>query len=167
MIDTKMLLAAAEKLQPRLYACGFLFDGSYIGKEEGDCVALIQKKSPPLQEGYFNAIGGKIEEKETPLEAMIREFEEEAGLRIDSWEHFCTFRTESAIVYWFTTQLLRPMVLKSRTAELVSWHLIDRLDKSTLVPNARWLLEMALVGNMGHLGNMWPYEIFEPSEISE
>ncbi len=168
MTGIESLRDAPEKSQPMRYVCGFLFDDYHIGKEGGICVALVQKKYPPRQAGYFNGVGGKIEEDETPVEAMEREFEEEGGLRLlDSWTHFCTFRTESAIVYWFTAHLLRPMVLNSRTSELVNWHLIKRLDTLSLIPNARWLLTMAMVGSEGHLGNAWPYEIFEPSEIPE
>lgn len=43
-------------------------------------VLLIVKERPDWQKGKFNGVGGKIEAGETPIDAMIREFREEAGL---------------------------------------------------------------------------------------
>lgn len=55
------------------YVAGFLFSENLLS------VALIRKEKPAWQKGCLNAIGGKIEENETPFEAMKREFTEEAG----------------------------------------------------------------------------------------
>jgi 8-oxo-dGTP pyrophosphatase MutT (NUDIX family) len=40
---------------------------------------LIRKSKPEWQRGKWNGIGGSIEPGETPLDAMVREFQEEAG----------------------------------------------------------------------------------------
>lgn len=68
------------------YVVGFMFDATMTS------VALIQKQKPAWQAGLLNGIGGKIEAGETPLEAMEREFDEEAGMRgqPDNWKHFCS-----------------------------------------------------------------------------
>lgn len=47
--------------------------------QEGDQVLLINKKRG-LGQGKVNAPGGRIENNETPLEAAIRECEEEVGM---------------------------------------------------------------------------------------
>jgi len=46
-----------------------------------DGVVLIQKSKPDWQRGKWNGIGGSIEEGETPMDAMLREFREEAHIR--------------------------------------------------------------------------------------
>lgn len=49
-------------------------------------VLLILKTHPDFQKGKFNGVGGKIEEGETPLQAMIREFLEETGIATQAYE---------------------------------------------------------------------------------
>lgn len=51
-------------------------------------VLLIQKQRPAWQKGQYNGIGGKLEEGETPLQAMVRECKEEADLDLmeSEWE---------------------------------------------------------------------------------
>lgn len=56
---------------------------TYIQKN--DEVLLIHKKTG-LGAGKINAPGGHIEEGETPLEAAIRETQEEVGLKTDNLE---------------------------------------------------------------------------------
>lgn len=53
-------------------------------------LAIVRKRKPDWQANKLNAVGGKIEEGETPLEAMVREFEEEAGIQTqpEEWEYF-------------------------------------------------------------------------------
>lgn len=55
---------------------------------DGKRTLLIKKNRPEWQKGYYNAIGGKIELNETPLEAIKRETEEESGLIISNWIQF-------------------------------------------------------------------------------
>jgi len=50
-----------------------------------DKVVLIRKRKGTWQEGRLNGIGGTVEEGETFHEAMVREFEEEAGIRKPVW----------------------------------------------------------------------------------
>jgi 8-oxo-dGTP diphosphatase len=50
------------------YVVGFLFNESL------DQIALIRKEKPDWQRGKINGIGGKIEENESPEQAMRREF---------------------------------------------------------------------------------------------
>lgn len=61
------------------YVLGFMFDWN------AEHVVLIQKTKPKWQEGLLNGVGGKIEEGETPYEAMVREFEEETGVKETFW----------------------------------------------------------------------------------
>lgn len=71
---------------------GFLFDPGFFR------VALIRKNKPDWQKGKANGIGGKIEAGETPLVAMAREFEEEAGLTCLDWQQY--LRLDSGTNRW-------------------------------------------------------------------
>ena len=51
------------------YVVGFMFS------EE------ILKNKPDWQAGRLNGVGGKVEPNEYPDQAMVREFEEETGVR--------------------------------------------------------------------------------------
>lgn len=63
------------------YVCGFAFS------EDGDLVYLIEKKRPNWQLGCLNGIGGGVDIDEEPINAMVREFEEETGVttKQDEW----------------------------------------------------------------------------------
>jgi len=56
------------------YVCGFAFS------EGGKFVYLIEKNRPAWQVGCLNGIGGGVDEGEEPIQAIVREFEEEAGV---------------------------------------------------------------------------------------
>ena len=58
------------------YVVGYCFDPYF------EHVVLIEKARPEWQAGKLNGVGGKIEPKETPRRAMVREFQEEAGVYI-------------------------------------------------------------------------------------
>jgi len=60
------------------YVLGFAFDD--LGR-----VALVQKERPAWQSGKLNGLGGHIEPRETALDAMVREFHEEAGVVVPDW----------------------------------------------------------------------------------
>ena len=48
---------------------------------DGESVLLLRRRKPP-NEGLYNAPGGKIEAREDPYEACLREVHEETGLRL-------------------------------------------------------------------------------------
>ena len=64
------------------YVCGFMFSPN------GQTVVLILKKKPDWQRDRLNGIGGSIEAGETPVEAMVREFKEETGVKtsLGDWQ---------------------------------------------------------------------------------
>jgi len=59
----------------RDYVVGFVFD------DNSENIVLIKKNKPDWQVGFYNGVGGKIESNENPIQAMCREFQEEAGVK--------------------------------------------------------------------------------------
>lgn len=63
-------------MNTRYYCLGFIFD------QNRDINLMIEKNRPPAQAGLHNGIGGKLEEGEESIDAMVRECKEETGLDI-------------------------------------------------------------------------------------
>ena len=114
-------------------------------------VALILKKSPAWQAGLFNGIGGKIEDDETPLAAMVREFEEESG--VDSsgsgWRQFCIMEgvipdipNEEFKVYCFCCKDNKVDDVRTQTDEAVV--LCGVHSSQPKVHNLSWLIPLAI-----------------------
>lgn len=125
-------------MKKQQYVAGFLFN------EEFDRVALVRKERPTWQKGFFNGIGGHVEDYEVdmPMKAMIREFFEETGVQVDSWERFCVLEGYDWTVhfYWATGDMSK---LKSTTDEKISVHYLSELDELNVIANLRWLVPMA------------------------
>jgi len=85
------------------YVCGFLFTDPDAAQSHLLQVLLIRKLRPAWQKGYLNGIGGKIEPGETPLEAMNREFEEEAGISGLNWKNDAILTLPNAIIHFFSS----------------------------------------------------------------
>lgn len=124
------------------YTAGFLFT------DDGQFVVLVQKNKPEWQRGLWNAIGGKVEDGETPLECMRREFKEECvfGAHELRWEQFATLRGADWEVHFF------------RAFHPIRWHWTDKnygLETEVVkiwnvrhlpgvIPNLHYLVPMAL-----------------------
>ena len=80
------------------YVVGFVFN------ETMNSVLLIRKNHPEWQSGLLNGIGGKIEEGETPVQAMSREFVEEAGVFVseDGWRPLGILGSDDFVVHCFS-----------------------------------------------------------------
>ncbi len=78
------------------YVVGIIWDEDFE-----NCV-LIRKNRPDWQAGKMNGVGGKIENNEIPLSAMIRECKEESGLDIQYWFELGSKNVNDGILYYFT-----------------------------------------------------------------
>ncbi len=77
-----------------------------ILNEKLDKILLLKKtKSPEGLEGKMigklNFIGGKLEYDETPLEGIIRECNEETGLKIKNWQYIIELNAKFGRVFVF------------------------------------------------------------------
>lgn len=93
------------------YVLGFAFDLN------GD-VTLIRKNRPEWQAGKWNGVGGHRNGAETGPEAMVREFEEEAGVKThpEQWRLAGSMRADGAwrvLVYTCTERLWGRVVTKT------------------------------------------------------
>jgi 8-oxo-dGTP pyrophosphatase MutT (NUDIX family) len=115
------------------YVEGFLF--------VDERVLLIEKQRPSWMKNLWNGVGGHIEEGETDLEAMRREFREETGTVIDNWEHFATLRSSDFEVVFYRVFLPECPPVQQTTDEAIYWW--NTNDLPNTIPNLKWLVPMA------------------------
>ena len=130
------------------YCLGFAFD------VRGN-VALIRKNRPEWQAGKLNGIGGHVEERESPIDAMVREFREEAGLEIpfDQWERFALMEGVGVRVDCFRAldvNLVGKVETKTDERIIVMNHNFVQADDS-VIPNLRWLVPAAFDRTVSHI----------------
>lgn len=129
------------------YVAGFAFDDS-------NRVLLVRKKVPRWQAGLLNGVGGKIEEGETPGQAMAREFGEETTCETHEsrWKCFCVEGHPDYEVHFFKASLTVDEVLHTMTKtvndvdEELRWMFVNLLIAgacSTTIGNLHWLIPMA------------------------
>lgn len=114
-------------------------------------VALILKKTPPWQCGYYNGIGGHIEEDETPEQAMTREFQEEAGCTVSRWEQKLILTPVPDVMVHVFVAYGVPEYVRSTGAERVRVFRLDALPKN-IIPNVPLILGFILGDKGGFNG---------------
>lgn len=122
------------------YTLGLVFDDQLLN------VLLIRKNRPAWQAGKLNGVGGKLEAGETPLEGMVREFQEETGLATaaSQWRPFGRLEADHAMIHCFKMRTPRIHDARSTTDEHLEIVPIDlgllrregQSNLATLVANA-------------------------------
>lgn len=122
------------------YVLGFMFSNSL--KE----VALIKKTKPLWQVGFLNGIGGKVENDECFMDAMIREFEEEAGLKTisNNWTFFARMSKidDWSIGCYYSIGNLNK--LKTKTDEIIRIVKVSNINRLKVISGCKWLIPLAL-----------------------
>lgn len=123
------------------YVVGLCFN------ESKSLVYLVLKAhGPSAVVGKWNGIGGGIESGETPMDAMVREWQEEVKAILPyRWRYFLKLHhPEVWEVYFFETTASINDVPKgiNDVGELMSWRGATGLNE--VVPNLRWIVPMAL-----------------------
>ncbi len=119
------------------YVLGFMFSPDFKK------VVLIEKTKPAFQAGKINGVGGKIEPGETPEQAMIREFSEEAGL-LTTWTQFATLGGLGFKIYvsFCTSEYYN--TVQTMTEEEIKIVDVADLGKYPVMGNLHWLVPMAI-----------------------
>lgn len=121
------------------YVAGFLFD------ERLEHVALVRKLKPEWQKDKLNGIGGKVEPGEDIHSAMVREFQEETGVTINTWKHEVVLKGNDWTVYFFSA--IDDKIFDVATVEDEEILIVD-IDsiwtRSDLMRNLRTLISLAL-----------------------
>jgi 8-oxo-dGTP diphosphatase len=108
-------------------------------------VALVTKNRPEWQKGRLNGVGGKIEEGETSVEAMQREFKEEAGADVQVWREFALLKEKPGDVKFLVAH--GDYAIESLTDEPVNWYKLSDLPTLPTMPDLHWLIPLALDDN--------------------
>ena len=115
--------------------CGLLFD------EKMENVLLTKKNRPDWQIGKYNGVGGKVEDGETHYNAMVREFNEEAGRVIKDWNIVAVLDnivfSDEVYVYYSVGEL---NYTQMEDEELYVFN-INNLPE-TLIPNLKWIIPL-------------------------
>lgn len=112
-------------------------------------VLLIEKARPDWQKGLLNGVGGKIEHGEHTLDAMVREFREETGIRTDpiAWTYFASLTGQgyevSCYCAFMTEEILNNAESPDKKEPLTTVLIAD-LSMWKVIPNLRFLIPLAL-----------------------
>lgn len=120
------------------YVCGFYFCN--------DSVVLIRKNKPDWQSGKLNGVGGALEPDEYPIDAMRREFREEASKHTSvlDWRFFALLRTNDCEIHFYAAHGTASGV-SSGTDESIYFVPVHEIATHPVVlPNLRWLIPLAL-----------------------
>lgn len=109
-------------------------------------VLLINKVKPEWQNGFINGIGGKVEQGENSLNAMVREFREETGIDSNEtdWRYVVTMSGDDWRVDVYTAISDMVFYCKDMTDEYPVLIPLDELDGFKLIKNLYWLIPMCL-----------------------
>jgi len=135
------------------YVAGFAFS------KDATTVALIRKNRPAWQAGKLNAIGGHVEPGEIPIEAQVREYWEETGVksRPEDWTLFAVLQGGGMdgykVNFYYSTNedLLKVTSVTDEEIVVVKWQ--EKLypcSKNDLMHNLRWLGEAARDNILNH-----------------
>lgn len=132
------------------YVVGLAFD-------DDENVLLIEKNRPEFQKGRLNGIGGSIEIGETPVMAIVREMEEEAGLQTEpeSWTRVAVLQCRHAVIHFlacFDTDIEKAI---SKTDEQVTVRPVTALPPNVM-DNLRIIIPLCY-----HPDVMWPVLFFD------
>jgi 8-oxo-dGTP diphosphatase len=117
------------------YVVGFLFSGSKV--------LLIRKQRPDWQKGMLNGIGGHIEDGESPLDAMRREFQEEAGIRVNDWRHAALMMGPTFMLWVYAAEVSQQTFSETKDMTDEKLTTCDRFSlPKDILPNLQWLVPL-------------------------
>lgn len=128
---------------------------AFILTHDFQFVWLIKKNKPEWQKDCLNGIGGKIEAGESPMQAMIRELKEEAGLIFEPnqlTDIGCMIGTNNDNsefqVHIFTGVTNQQLV--SQEEEIIDVYEVREVKEHKHIENVPMLIETAIYRLTGH-----------------
>jgi 8-oxo-dGTP diphosphatase len=124
------------------YVLGFMLETL------SDRVIVIRKQKPLWQRGLLNGVGGKIEPGETPIEAMRREFLEEAGFEHHNWRPVAVLGTTykvhvfSATCRFFPDYVGQPGQVNDIGEPIEIVRASELPMRRDVIKNLRWLIPL-------------------------
>lgn len=110
---------------------------------DGREVVLVRKTRPAWQAGRVNALGGKLHEGESLLDAARREVREEAGVDVEGWEEFLVWHDPEYRLR--AVRVFDDAARRARTAEDQEVFLANVAALPlTVIDNLRWIVPLAL-----------------------
>lgn len=111
-------------------------------------IAFIKKTHPDWQAGKLNGVGGKVEENETPMNAMVREFEEETGQYEENWNLvvILEYPDDEVRIYFYECEIspFTMTELKSPNDEQIMVIQANALPFFDHVANLSWIVPLAM-----------------------
>ena len=119
---------------------------AFIFNDDLSKVLLVHKQRPDWQKGRINAVGGKIEPYEEPLDCIKREVREETGLDVPRKDWIecgeVYFSSVDTSMYVFTTQWLGDEADAVQCDhEEIEWFPYNHLPPNILT-NLTWLVPL-------------------------
>jgi 8-oxo-dGTP pyrophosphatase MutT (NUDIX family) len=115
---------------------------------------LILKNKPAWQNGKLNLPGGQVEEGESPVQAIVRELEEEAGFHpIFPPRELGLLQDASNCIHCFRSVIYKedsepkPREGETEQALWMKWH--EALNDPRLIPNLRVIIPLLRLGVEG------------------
>lgn len=108
-------------------------------------VLFIEKQRPEFQKGKWNGIGGKIEFGEAPIDAMVREFYEEADVvtKPEDWTHTVSLEGVDFVVHFYRCFVSRFPAFRQTTDEALGLYFLSSVYTGLpTLDNMRWILPM-------------------------
>lgn len=127
-------------MSTQYYCVGFAFS------EDRTHVLLLRKNRPAWQAGKLNGVGGKVEEGEPPLDAMVREFREETGILTvpAMWRDVGAYRGPGFWIGVFATETDLVWSARAVTDEVPILLPLAELAAANGIPNLQWLIPLCL-----------------------
>lgn len=129
-----------------VYVLGYAFFGNKV--------LLINKARPDWMKGKWNGLGGhvELEKNEYPIDAMVREFEEECDVQTyrKDWDPFCEVmvtrkdNSQSKVICFRHNAPRCYPTAHLITDEPAKWHDVPNIYKLPLVAGVIWQVPMAL-----------------------
>lgn len=130
------------RMKMKHYVVGFLFNKSM------DNVLLIRKNRPEWQKDFWNGVGGKIDPSDkSPVDAMVREFGEETGLRISwpHWRHCITIVCPGGTVYFYGNIWNEDHIpVHQKTDEKLGVFPVSEMPNLRVIENLKWTIPFCL-----------------------